>query len=85
MENDPEVKYAQLVSSVVSPYDVTLIFHQVQPMQAEANNIEKFVSGSKEIARIVLSHKAAKELSEVLSGQFKNDEAVTKRKGSKKK
>ena len=77
-----EPKYAQLVSSVVSPYDATLIFYQVQPIQSEPNNIEKFATGSKYEARVVLPLKAAKELSAVMSGQFQGD---TLNKGGEKK
>ncbi|KKP37359.1 hypothetical protein A2483_03465 [Candidatus Peregrinibacteria bacterium RIFOXYC2_FULL_33_13] len=67
-----ETKYAQLVSSIITPYDATLIFYQAKPTQISNDNIKDFKPTTEEVARIVLSHKAAKELKELLSKQYKN-------------
>ncbi len=72
-------KYAQLVSTIVSDYDVTLIFHQVKPVQAKKEDITDFKSTTEEVSRIIVPHKTIKELQDLLNRLFPTDN-VTKKK-----
>lgn len=70
-KTDVKSNYAQLVSSVINQYDATLIFHEVQPVQAKPDDVKNFKTSIKEVARITLSHKSLNELSELLARQVK--------------
>lgn len=65
-----ETKYAQLVSSIVSNYDVTLIFHQLNAIQKNSENLTDFDLKTKETARIVIPMKSAMELKDLLNKQL---------------
>lgn len=78
----PESKYAQLVTSVISQYDATLIFYQSRPEQVDKCDIQKFKSQMQEVARVTLPHKALSELKEVLVRQA--EEVSREAKPSKK-
>ena len=61
--------YAQLVSSILGPYDATLVFYQTHPVQAEKGGLNDFRMETREVARVVLPHRSLKELSDLLLRQ----------------
>lgn len=85
--NSKEAKYAQLVSSIISPYDATLIFYQAKAQQLSIDDIQNYKPVTEEVARVILSLKAIRELKELLVKQFeslKDNETVIKVENQKK-
>ena len=73
-----ENKYAQLVSSVMTQYDVTLIFYEVKPIKVDANDITKYAPIQEEVARITVSHKTFGELNNLIINQMSQMQQLEK-------
>ena len=73
-----DTKYAQLVSSIISGYDLTLVFHQANAVQTNKADITKFKATTKEVARVIMPLKAAIELKDLLTKQIETVEKRSK-------
>jgi len=69
-----ENKYAQLVSSIIGPFDATLIFYEVNPIRTEVSDdgkIENYIPVQREIARVTMPLQILEDFSIIINNQIK--------------
>jgi hypothetical protein len=70
LNQQPDTKYAQIVSVFVSKYDATFMFYQVEPKKL-GNESSDYMPVQREVARITVPLQSAMELKVVIDQLFR--------------